>query len=80
MLPHSRRCRDVACIANVWLDELPGAKTAAQIGSAIRRSLTYELIAAVAQLPEPIIGGFTPARERRIGVPARRVARRKLHV
>jgi class 3 adenylate cyclase/predicted ATPase len=37
------------------LDQIPAAKTAAQIGAVIGRSFAYELIAAVAQLPEPAL-------------------------
>ena len=37
------------------LDRLPVAKTVAQIGAVIGRSFSYELIAAVAELPEPVL-------------------------
>ena len=37
------------------LDRLPAAKTVAQIGAVIGRSFSYELIAAVAELPEPAL-------------------------
>jgi class 3 adenylate cyclase/tetratricopeptide (TPR) repeat protein len=37
------------------LDRLPAAKTVAQIGAVIGRSFSYELIAALAELPEPAL-------------------------
>jgi predicted ATPase len=37
------------------LDRLPAAKTVAQIGAVIGRSFSHELLAAVAQLPEPAL-------------------------
>ena len=37
------------------LDRLPAAKTVAQIGSVIGRSFSYELIAELAELPEPAL-------------------------
>jgi len=37
------------------LDSQPAAKTVAQIGSVIGRSYAYELISAIAELPEPLL-------------------------
>jgi class 3 adenylate cyclase len=37
------------------LDQLPAAKTVAQFGAVIGRSFPHELIAAIAQLPEPAL-------------------------
>lgn len=39
------------------LDRLPDAKRAAQIGAVIGREFSYELIAAIADLPEPVLLG-----------------------
>ncbi len=63
------------------LDRLPNAKQAAQIGAVIGREFSYELIAAIADLPEPVlVAGTGTARISGTGALPRRTSCRHIPV